>query len=343
MKQGQSRGSFLECVNLRWLLMLCLVSFSTSAVAGEVKDAGLDHPDTVRIGAFILSIHDLNFHEREYTIRFWVWMRYKNAAFHFDRYVEVPDAKMIEKPDTISEPPGSENDSLYTIYLKMKCVMKQEWDVSHFPFDRQILTIWVENTKYETDSLVFTPDASGRLYDPHDPITVEGWHLDSVTDSVDTHLYPSSFGAPPDTTSTYSRYSLRIAIHREPWGLFFKIFMGMYVAFIIAFVAFFIHPDTVDPRFGIPIGALIAVVGNKYIIEPLLPEASTLTIVDSLHVITLGFIFLILVVSAVSLSKHWKEASDWPRKLNFYGAAFIAITYPFINLILILRANLMLP
>jgi uncharacterized membrane protein YphA (DoxX/SURF4 family) len=34
---------------------------------------------------YIISVHDINFHNREYTARFWIWFVYKNPNFDFSK------------------------------------------------------------------------------------------------------------------------------------------------------------------------------------------------------------------------------------------------------------------
>ena len=35
-------------------------------------------PDTVTTGIYITSIHDIDFKQQEYTVDFWLWLKYKN-------------------------------------------------------------------------------------------------------------------------------------------------------------------------------------------------------------------------------------------------------------------------
>jgi hypothetical protein len=50
----------------------------------------------------------------------------------------------------------------------------------------------------------------------------------------------------------------------------------------------------IDSRFGLSVGSLFAVIGNKYIIDSALPESSSFTLVDLLHGITLFFILAVI-------------------------------------------------
>ena len=54
------------------ILSLFIVFFSTHAFSQEVK------PDTVKVGIYITSIHDIDFKQKEYAINFWLWLKYKN-------------------------------------------------------------------------------------------------------------------------------------------------------------------------------------------------------------------------------------------------------------------------
>ncbi|MBK8951710.1 MAG: hypothetical protein IPM85_04685 [Chitinophagaceae bacterium] len=99
----------------------------------------------------------------------------------------------------------------------------------------------------------------------------------------------------------YSAFRVRLSITRSAAGLFWKMFLGMYISFLISFMCFFIHADGMDSRFGLSVGSIFAVIGNKYIIESSLPETASFTLVDMLHGVTLVFILLMIAANAYSL------------------------------------------
>src|SRR4029078_8566724 len=92
----------------------------------------------------------------------------------------------------------------------------------------------------------------------------------------------------------YSAFRARMDIKRDAGGLFWKMFLGMYIAFLIAYVCFYIHSDGIDSRFGLSVGSLFVVIGNKYIIDSALPESTSFTLVDTLHGLTLAFILAVI-------------------------------------------------
>ena len=56
-----------------------LLVITTVCYAQEVK------PDTVKTGIYITSVHDIDFKQKEYTVTFWLWLKYKNKDFDFYR------------------------------------------------------------------------------------------------------------------------------------------------------------------------------------------------------------------------------------------------------------------
>jgi hypothetical protein len=168
-------------------------------------------PDTVKIGTYIVSLHDINFHNKEYTIRFWMWMLYNNPEFDFANRVEVPNAKSLEKPETLVDT----LEGKIWVLLKMKCLMKQSWKVHDFPFDKQSLTVKVENSEFDTRSLVFVADTSGKHYDPE--LTVDGWKVQDIRIETATNAYETNFG---DTSlgknhSEYASFNIYLTLKRD--------------------------------------------------------------------------------------------------------------------------------
>lgn len=291
-------------------------------------------PDTVKIGCYLISLHDFNFRDKEYTARFWVWMIYDNKKFDLEHQIEIPNAKSIEKPDVVIE----QLDSLDWLQMKIKCTMKQAWRVSDYPFDEQRLKIYIENSTFDNSSLVFKPDTVGKSYDPN--LTVDGWEVTDFKVHTDVSHYATAFGdiKADKPSSDYSRFVIDIGLKRNAWGLFIKVFLGMYVAFFIAYVGFFINLENIEPRFGLPVGGVFASVGNKYVIDSFLPESSQLTLVDLLHGLTLICIFLMVVQSAYSLHLFKQDKIEKAVKIDKIVSYSILSFFVFSNLLLIVLA-----
>jgi hypothetical protein len=292
---------------------------------------GLAQPDTVNIGAYVISVHDINFRDKEYTMRFWLWFLYKNREFNFSKQLDITNAKTIEDPDIIPDSLGHKA----WILMKMKTTMKESWNVLDFPFDKQHLHVQIENSLFDDSTLVFSPDLKGSQYNPNE--TIDGWKIRNFKVSSGVNDYHTGFGdnRPGHDVQNFSTFNIDMDIDRDAWGLFMKIFVGMYISFLISVISFTPHPTELEPRFGLPVGGLFAAVGNKYIIDSLLPESSSFTLVDTLHTITYLGIFATLVVSAICLKLHDKGKDEACERVDKIGAKVVVISYIVANLIFI--------
>lgn len=223
--------------------------------------------------------------------------------------------------------------------MKMQCVMKDSWKTENFPFDHQKLRLSVENSQYDSKSLIFKPDTLGNNYDPR--FTLRGWNIDSFNVAEGIKKYETAFGdeemIKPHTE--YSAYRVNIVLTRDAMGLFWKMFLGMYVSFLIAYMCFYIHADNIESRFGLSVGSLFAVIGNKYIIDSALPESTTFTLVDTLHGITLLFIFFVITCTTYSIKLSKKKSLAAANRFDMIAAQTLLIIYVLLNTWFIIQAN----
>ncbi len=303
-----------------------LVLITLTAIGSTVAQ-----PDTVSVGAYVISVHDINFRDKEYTMRFWLWFLYDNPGFDFSTQLDVSNAKSIDPPEIIVD---SLEGKAWAI-LKMKTTMKESWKVADFPFDEQHLRVQIENTLFDNRSLVFKPDLKGSTYDKEDAL--DGWNIKNFKVSEITNDYETGFGdlRPERGLQYFSAFLIEMDIERNAWGLFMKIFIGMYIAFLISIISFTIQISELEPRFGLPVGGLFATVGNKYIIDSILPETSSFTLVDSLHTLTFLAIFATLVVSAVALRQYDNGNKEASIRYNRIGSRYVVFFYALANVVLI--------
>ena len=293
-----------------------------------------EKPDTVKVGIYITSIHDIDFKQKEFTVNFWIWLSYKNPSFDFAKNLEVPAAKTVTRSfDTTTV-----SDDGVFMQMKLQCVMKDSWRINNFPFDQQRLRLTIENSQFDSRYLVFVPDTVGSHFDRR--FTLSGWRIDSCVLSSGIKEYETAFGdesmAKPHTE--YGSFRVRLVIKRDASGLFWKMFLGMYIAFLIAYICFYIHPDGIDSRFGLSVGSLFAVVGNKYIIDSSLPESTSFTLVDMLHGLTLFFIFSVIAATTYSLKLVKENKPQKARRFDMIMAQTLLLIYIIMNIYFISKA-----
>lgn len=288
-------------------------------------------PDTVKVGSYVISVHDINFRDKEYTMRFWLWFLYDNPDFDFSTQLDIPNAKSIDKPEIITD----SIDGKKWVIMKMKANMKESWSVVDFPFDQQHLKVQIENTLFDNNSLIFKPDVQGSTFDKAEAI--DGWDITNFSVKTITNDYETGFGDPRPERALqhFSAFLIEMDIERNAWGLFLKIFIGMYIAFLISIISFTVDVSELDPRFGLPVGGLFATVGNKYIIDSILPETSAFTLVDTLHTLTFLAIFATLLVSAMALYHYDRGNKEKAIQYNNKGRRYVISLYVLANILMI--------
>jgi hypothetical protein len=316
---------------------LWLIGFFTIILMGAHLKSIADDiiRDTVYTGIYVTSVHDIDFKQKEYSVNLWLWLRYKNKEFDFLQNLEIPQAKSVSRSFSTVDT----SDGGVYILMKLQCVMKDSWKIANFPFDQQKLRLSLENSQFDSRYLVFAADTAGKHFDPR--FTINGWKIDSFNINIGIKKYETGFGdvslAKPHTE--YSAFKVVVVLNRDAMGLFWKIFLGMYVAFLIAYVCFYIHADSIDSRFGLSVGSLFAVIGNKYIIDSSLPESTSFTLVDTLHGLTLLFIFSVITCTTYALKLAKENKVKQANRFDMIAAQVLLLIYIAANFYFISLAN----
>lgn len=290
--------------------------------------------DTCKVGIYFNSLTDFNISDQSFSADFWMWFNYKKDSLQFNDALEVTNSKS----SSFSNYARMKKEGINWDMMKFNAVVFKEWDVTAFPFDKQKLTLHIDHTIYDTKKLAFITDAGNSAIDSN--LLLSNWKIDSLAFYVENQTYNTTFGDPViKGTSTYPSVTADIYITREnSWNTLFKMLTGVYVAFSIVLLAFFVKPGD---RLGLCVGGLFAAVGNKYIIESVVPSTVSNTLFDNIHNITFIAIFVILVIAVISF--RWNETKKPEMlakavkldRLSFYS---VTLVYILLNTFLILRA-----
>ncbi len=289
--------------------------------------------DTVKVGVYITSLFDLSLPENSFSVDFWIWFDFQNDGLNPLESMEIANSKEVTEELRTTEKKGGTNWSTQ----KCKATIKKQWDIANFPFDKQHLEIVIEEAISDHEGMIYVADKENSLMD--EKITIDGWHIKNfnIKDGITT--YKTTYGDPLlKGSSSYPNILLSVDLERDGTGLFFKLFIGVYIAFAISILVFFIDPIDVDPRFGLSVGSLFAAVGNKYIVDSILPETITFTLVDKVHLLTFFFIFLSLIVSVKSLYWYKHDKAHVALRIDRIAFWVSLFAYIIINFILVYQA-----
>lgn len=304
-----------------------LAALAAVALAAPGARAEPPQPVRVTVGAFMNNVPRVDLVSNSFAFDAYVWFRWDPAAWppHVQQATAPAGAAAAEPGEGASGGPqldgpaatfeiiGVEGEPtkvpLYSrpgyCCVQVKGERHTFWDVRNFPFDRQRIDLVIEDGSYDTRELVYEADGQGSAASRE--LVVTGFRMSPVAQHVDRYVYETTFGDPalePGGNSPYSRYTYSIPMRRESWGLFFKLFSGLFVCTAIAMIALFINATQVDPRFGLCVGGLFGIVGSSYLVSSLLPETSELCYADKLHIAGLVTVLVVVIESAISLSLH---------------------------------------
>jgi len=280
--------------------------------------------DTVRIGAYVISVYNLDFPGNRVNVDFYIWYNTLKDSLNLIDNFEIINAIEANKSHETNEKRGDE----YYQNFRVNSVIKKNWDISNFPFDRQNIEIEIEDYDKDITKLAFIPDSASSKVDKD--VTIGGWKITGYTIRTEDHVYETSYGDPQIAQGDYSSYSrviLNIAIERDGNGLFFKLFLGLFISVLISLLTFFIDPTDLDPRFGLSVGAIFAAIASQYVITSALPQNDSITLVDVLHDISFIFIFICIAGSVVALHLKKQGKIALHKKMDRWAFAVLGLSY----------------
>jgi len=315
-----------------FLLALLLLVDARAAVAAE--------PATVIVGTYVNQILDLSFRERRYVIDFWVWFRWMPEGELADykplESFEIINGRVDAKTSIVEKRIGNASYAS----ARVTASISQAWELDAFPLDRHRLRIHLEDSQHSGNEMGFAVDlANSRL---GKEIELSGWTISRFDPQVTTTLYDSNFGdisLPYKDYSKYSRFTFAMDLLRENNDAAMKLLGGMFFATLVAFAAFLIKPTDMNTRFGVGVGALFAVATSAVIAASAVPDSSALTTADTMHMISMGFIFASLAQSAICMK--WVETQHYARakRLDRWSAALFPLLFVLICCTVVMRAT----
>jgi hypothetical protein len=293
--------------------------------------------DTCKVGMYINSMYDFKLEDKSFVSDFWVWLIYRNDSLQFDNAIDVPNNKSVE----FSHMAHEKKSGLNWLTQKCKAQVMYDWDVSRFPFDKQVLRIEIESSEYDASRMVFVADTINSHIDSS--FNSKEWHIESFAVKDDVHTYKTTYGDPElSGQSSYPRVTAVISIVRNnSWRMLAKMLTGAYVAFLISCLVFFVSSENQDSRFGLCVGGLFAAIGNKYIVESIVPSTTTNTLMDNVHNLT--FTFILLIVGFIIISLRLFESGNERKhkmslRLDKWAFFCILAVYITINVFLVYDA-----
>lgn len=242
-----------------------------------------------------MFLRSFNLHEGAFDINFHVWWRTKKAGYNPITSVEVVNSKEFKMTAPITIKEG--NDFI----TKATCssTVLKNWNPKYFPFDRQILKVSLEDMA-DVTYVKFIPDKEKSTI--HNELDLPGWKILSFKIEDSLQKYNTNFGFTKSQGDVYSRICFSIEMKREGFRILGTYFIGFFVAFFLCLVSFTLHNKDLDKRISVLVGGIFSSVGNKYVIDNILPLTSEITLVDIIQLAT--YFALLISMGVAILSAH---------------------------------------
>ena len=226
------------------------------------------------------------------------------------------------------------NDSLNDHSRFMELELPHKWNLRDYPFDTQELK-YVFYAGADTSNIMLRSFKDQNLDSIFTNFNFlkDGYKYKSfnVKNVVKKDAIVGEF-ADGFRNKYVSKVIFTLEIDRSGSYLFFKLFFGAFLSFLISYLVFFIEPKYFETRITLSLGGIFGAVGNKYFVENSMPALQVLTKADLIS--NLVIIFIILNVFIV-IAQHTSKISLWKFENNKFSSIFIFILFVLLNLLIV--------
>ena len=240
------------------------------------------------------------------------------------RYFDFYLAELIEINDSLSvwQQPGYVENIFY-----------HKWDLRNYPFDNQKLKI---NFITEKDTSVLRINENKYLkssYNKNIENLIDGYTITGL--DFNTGFRESSFliNTKKGKRKEILEYiTYQVNISRDGSFLYFKLFFGTFLSFLISYLVFFIDKKEFETRITLSVGGIFGAVGNRYFVESIMPEVQVLTKGDLIN----NLVILLIVMNIFIVIMQYNKNINWSViNNNKKPAIFSAFVFAVLNLIII--------
>jgi hypothetical protein len=287
----------------------------------------------VKVGIYLDSIENFSIRDSFWTTTFYVWFTWQgDKTLDPGKTFQLVDAK-IDKKELLENYTGADgvNYQRYRIAARIT----KFFNTTRVPLDDHMLNIYIEDGARDATRLRYVVDPASNM---SSRAQVPGYKITGFSNVVKSHTYKTTYGDPRVTDAsgtTFTEYIYAVTLKRNGFGIFFKLFTGLFAGVLLTLGSFFIRPSDTGPRFGLPSAAYFGAVANTYLVSSIMPSAGQFGLADCVTIIGLLTIFVCIVASLTSayffLKRDEKELS---RHLDRVSWITIGVGYLLINIAL---------
>ncbi len=307
------------------LLLLAVLSIRPA----EAQEVPAETPEACRIGMNVEDLYDLDMARDTFGAVLWIWSVCPSAdlaplgTIAFPTASSSLDLSPIEVVDLAS---GGQYAS-----RRVQGTFRYDWNMDHYPFDRQRVVIPIDEAQYGAARLTFEPDDRESFVTPDLRERLDEWEISDLVLEASVSEEPSGYGLPDADGARYARLEAAVTLERTHLVSFLKLTSGVFAGVFIAFLSFFYDPNDrsgFGGKLGLLVGVLFAVLLNLRTADASIGDAGHLTLVTRIHLVTLAFIVILALVALRDRRKVERVLAvrhpDWPM-LAAVGSLYVLI------------------
>lgn len=272
----------------------------------------------VRVGMYVDHISEVEVVHSVWKMSFFIWFRWEGDLTPGESFKivngEINTRTLLEKKDE-----GKTHYALYSV----KADITKNFNLARFPRDEHLLTISIEDSAKQSYAVKFEADSNGTGVSSR--VAVPGYVITNTTTVVKPHSYMSAMGAPwlPENyKATYSQFTTGMSVERPSWGIFGKMFVGVYLAIAMGLAGLFIRGG--GERVSLISTALFVAIVNALTIVSLVPDTGIATLADLVS--NTGYVIIaVLILQAVIYQRAFPDP-EAPAARMFDRTTLVIVT-----------------
>lgn len=322
----------LTCMPAIVLLGIILPAPAAHALLDEQEDGRTD-PSRQTLGVYITSLRDFDVAGDSFGVDYWIWSVHPSETDPLDD-VEFVNAKLV---DLRLDQTTRRSEGLWS-RQKVRATVLHDWNLSNFPFDRQVLQIDLRLA--ESSALANRQDEAESGYG--EDIAPDGWRVTDFEIEQRSVAYATTFGDPDASGgSTQEHLRVTLQVERENATGFFKMISGVYAAIALGCLSFLMTPEqptVFSGRITLLAAALFAIVVNLQVSDAMLGSQEEVALVHEIHILAMVYVFVAALLAIVSRKGYESGHKDLAKRRDLVGLCVFALSFVVLNMTLIFAA-----
>ena len=284
--------------------MLTLASILAVLAADPSPAPVARAPTMVHVGTHIVAMRNIDARAQSFYADMYLWLRYRTDDEERSKLItdnlEPINGKFESKDEVDRKQVAGET----YVCFRITGTFFFHQDLRAYPFDKQHLELSLENSRLQTDELVFVDDRASyeRSHEPerywgvNQQLNIPEYTLGAVTRTSLEAKYPTDFGDPerPNGGSTYSRFVVEVTFVREYLSYAFKILIPLLIILSMAYLVFFLPPSQLDTAAAVSVTALLSCMAYNVAVSQNMPDIGYLVLSDKFFIATYTLLLLTL-------------------------------------------------